>query len=79
MLALHRMRSQLMKFRTMQMNGLRGLLAEYGEVMARGVNTFEAQTSEIEFVKHFLCLGKYQGDAPTLRLSSGTRGFRRRG
>lgn len=34
-LALHRMRQQLIKFRTMQMNGLRGLLAEYGEVMAQ--------------------------------------------
>jgi transposase len=32
-LALHRMRSQLVKFRTAQINGLRGLLAEYGEVM----------------------------------------------
>lgn len=36
MLALHRMREQLVKFRTMQSNGLRGLLAEYGEVMSRG-------------------------------------------
>jgi len=36
MLALHRLRQQLVKYRTMQMNGLRGLLAEYGEVMARG-------------------------------------------
>ncbi|AJC21064.1 IS110 family transposase [Pandoraea pulmonicola] len=36
MLALHRMREQLVKFRTMQMNGLRGLLTEYGEVMSRG-------------------------------------------
>ena len=36
MLALHRMRSQLMKFRTMQTNCLRGLLAEYGEVTGRG-------------------------------------------
>ena len=35
-LALHRMRQQLVKFRTAQSNGLRGLLAEYGEVMARG-------------------------------------------
>ncbi|WP_176081082.1 IS110 family RNA-guided transposase [Paraburkholderia tropica] len=35
MLALHRMRQQLVKFRTMQINNLRGLLAEYGEVMAR--------------------------------------------
>jgi transposase len=35
-LALHRMRQQLVKFRTMQINSLRGLLAEYGEVMGRG-------------------------------------------
>ena len=35
-LALHRMRSQLVKFRTAQINGLRGLLAEYGEVMQQG-------------------------------------------
>ena len=35
-LALHRMRQQLFKFRTAQINGLRGLLAEYGEVMAKG-------------------------------------------
>ena len=32
----HRMRQQLVKFRTMQSNGLRGLLTEYGEVMAVG-------------------------------------------
>lgn len=36
MLALHRMREQVVKFRTMQINGLRGLLTEYGEVMSRG-------------------------------------------
>ena len=30
------MRQQLVKFRTAQINGLRGLLAEYGEVMAQG-------------------------------------------
>ena len=35
-LALHRMRQQLVKFRTMQMNNLRGLLTEYGEVMGKG-------------------------------------------
>lgn len=35
-LALHRMRQQLVKFRTMQTNGLRGLLAEYGEVIGVG-------------------------------------------
>ncbi|MGF6641632.1 IS110 family transposase [Paraburkholderia sp. MM6662-R1] len=34
-LALHRMRQQLVKFRTMQINCLRGLLTEYGEVMAK--------------------------------------------
>ena len=36
MLALHRMRQQLVKFRTAQINGLRGLLTEYGEVMPKG-------------------------------------------
>lgn len=36
MLALHRMRSQLVKFRTAQINCLRGLLTEYGEVMPQG-------------------------------------------
>ncbi|MEX3693303.1 IS110 family transposase [Paraburkholderia sp. BR14263] len=36
MLALHRMRQQLVKFRTMQVNNLRGLLTECGEVMSKG-------------------------------------------
>ena len=35
-LALHRMRQQLVKFRTMQINSIRGLLTEYGEVMGKG-------------------------------------------
>jgi transposase len=35
MLALHRMREQVVKFRTMQINGLRGLLTEYGEVIGK--------------------------------------------
>ena len=35
-LALHRMRQQLVKFRTAQTNALRGLLTEYGEVMPKG-------------------------------------------
>jgi transposase len=35
-LAMHHMRRQLVKFRTMQSNGLRGLMMEYGEVMAVG-------------------------------------------
>ena len=30
------MRQQLVKFRTAQINGLRGLLTEYGEVMPQG-------------------------------------------
>lgn len=32
----HRMREQLVKFRTMQINSLRGLLTEYDEVMGKG-------------------------------------------
>ena len=36
MIALHRMRTQLVKFRTAQINCLRGLLTEYGEVMPQG-------------------------------------------
>jgi transposase len=35
-LALHRMRHQLLKFRTTRINSLRGLLTEYGEVMGKG-------------------------------------------
>ena len=35
-LALHRMRQGLVKIRTMQVNALRGLLTEYGEVMPQG-------------------------------------------
>lgn len=34
-LAMHRMRQQLVKMRTMQSNALRGLLTEYGEVMGK--------------------------------------------
>ena len=34
-LALHRLREQTVKMRTMQVNNLRGLLAEYGEVMPK--------------------------------------------
>lgn len=35
-LAMHRIRQQLVKFRTAQINALRGLLTEYGEVMPQG-------------------------------------------
>ena len=35
-LAMHRVREQLVKFRTAQINGIRGLLTEFGEVMKPG-------------------------------------------
>jgi len=46
-LALHRMRQQLVKFRTMQINGLRGLLTEYGEVMAVGRAALNRAMSDV--------------------------------
>ena len=45
-LALHRMRQQLVKFRTAQINGLRGLLTEYGEVMSQGKVGFKKGLAE---------------------------------
>ncbi|MBI5921007.1 MAG: IS110 family transposase [Betaproteobacteria bacterium] len=45
-LALHRMRQQLVKFRTAQINGLRGLLTEYGEVMPKGKKGVEKGITE---------------------------------
>lgn len=47
MLALHRMREQLVKFRTMQINGLRGLLTEYGEVMSKGREKLNKEIPEV--------------------------------
>ncbi|WP_345830974.1 IS110 family transposase (plasmid) [Pantoea sp. BRR-3P] len=47
MLALHRIRSQLMKFRLMQTNALHGLLAEYGEVMRKGHASLVKNVPEI--------------------------------
>ncbi|MDR2926066.1 MAG: IS110 family transposase [Azoarcus sp.] len=47
MLSLHRMRSQLVKFRTMQINGLRGLLAEYGEVAGQGRTSLSKTLPEL--------------------------------
>jgi transposase len=41
-LAMHRIRKQLVKVRTAQMNELRGLLGEYGEVFGRGRKAFDA-------------------------------------
>jgi transposase len=39
-LAIHRVRAQLMKFRIMQTNALRGLLYEFGEVLPEGYRAF---------------------------------------
>ncbi|WP_186056171.1 IS110 family transposase [Burkholderia gladioli] len=47
MLALHRMREQLVKFRTMQINSLRGLLTEYGEVMGKGRAALDKAMPEV--------------------------------
>jgi len=47
MLALHRTREQLVKFRTMQINGLRGLLTEFGEVMGRGRAALDKTMPEV--------------------------------
>lgn len=46
-LALHRMRSGLVKFRTAQINALRGLLTEYGEVMPKGRYGIEKRIAEV--------------------------------
>lgn len=40
-LAMHRIRQQLVKMRTAQINALRGLLAEYGEVFGTGRKAFD--------------------------------------
>ena len=42
-----RLRQQLVKYRTMQTNGLRGLLAEYGEVVAKGQASLDKGMSAI--------------------------------
>jgi transposase len=47
MLALHRMRQQLIKFRTMQINNLRGLLTEYGEVMGKSRAALDRAIPEV--------------------------------
>jgi transposase len=41
------MRQQLIKFRTMQVNGLRGLLTEYGEVMAVGRSALNKAMTDV--------------------------------
>lgn len=46
MLAPHRAWEQLVKFRTMQINELRGLLAEYGEVPAKAIPEILTRVAE---------------------------------
>jgi transposase len=41
-LAMHRIRQQLVKMRTAQINALRGLLTEYGEVFGQGRKAFDS-------------------------------------
>ena len=45
-LAMHRIRQQLVKMRTAQINALRGLLAEYGEVFGQGRKAFDVGIKE---------------------------------
>jgi len=42
-LMMHRQREQLVKFRTMQINGLRGMLAEFGEAMGKAAARWARQ------------------------------------
>lgn len=46
-LALHRLRQQLVKFRTSQINCIRRLLGEYGEVMPAGRRAFDANIAAV--------------------------------
>ncbi|MDI6978448.1 IS110 family transposase [Serratia sp. Se-RSBMAAmG] len=62
MLALHRIRSQLMKFRLMQTNALHGLLAEYGEVMRKGHASLVRNVPEI--------LARLSGRLPAVLIDS---------
>lgn len=54
-LALHRMRQQLVKFRTTQSKGLRGLLSEYSEVMPLDVIRIRRQ-----IVEHSWCRAVFE-------------------
>ncbi|KAA8690101.1 IS110 family transposase [Pseudomonas caricapapayae] len=47
MLALHRIRSQLLKCKQMQGNALRGLIAEYGEIIGKGQAALNRRLPEI--------------------------------
>lgn len=61
-LALHRMRSQLLKFRIMQTNALRGLLYEFGHVLPEGHSALAKAWP--------VALGALDGTLPTMLLDS---------
>lgn len=61
-LSLHRMREQLVKFRTMQSNGLRGLLAEFGEVIPKGRAALKQQLPA--------CLARLEAQVPQMLILS---------
>lgn len=61
-LALHRMREQLVKIRTMQVNSLRGLLAEFGEITGKGRASMRRSIPQI--------LAKLSEDLPTLLIQT---------
>lgn len=62
MLALYRIRSQLMKFQLMQTNAPHGLLAEYGEVMRKGHASLVRNVPEI--------LARLSGRLPAVLIDS---------
>lgn len=70
-LALHRMRQQLVKFRTAQINALRGLLTEYGEVMPRGRAALTKAIPEV--------LGRLSDRLPTVLIETLREQFARIG
>jgi len=63
MLGLHRMRALLVKFRTMQVNQLRGLLYEFGASfragLAAGLAEIRSRTAELEAVLPARSCGAY--------------------
>jgi len=61
-LSLHRMREQLVKFRTAQINGLRGLLAEFGEVAPKGRAALKKQLPD--------CLARLCDQVPAFLMDS---------
>jgi transposase len=70
-LAMHRMRTQLVKFRTAQSNALRGLLTEYGEVMPKGRGALNRAIPEV--------LGRLADQLPTVLIETLREQFARLG